>query len=57
MKAIDVLYLESEDISCITIQRTDIVAGQKIIDKNDTTLKYMVLFLMAVDCLMEFLVY
>lgn len=37
MKAIDVLYLESEDISCITIQRTDIVAGQKIIDKNDTT--------------------
>ncbi|MYY45301.1 hypothetical protein FYL05_04375 [Lactobacillus salivarius] len=37
MKAIDVLYLESEDISCITIQRTDIVAGQKIIDKNDIT--------------------
>lgn len=37
MKAIDVFYLESEDISCITIQRTDIVAGQKIIDKNDTT--------------------
>lgn len=38
MKAIDVFYLESEDISCITIQRTDIVAGQKIIDKNDTTI-------------------
>ena len=37
MKAIDILYLESEDISCITIQRTDIVAGLKIIDKNDTT--------------------
>ena len=37
MKAIDVFYLESEDISCITIQRTDIVAGQKIIDKIDTT--------------------
>lgn len=37
MKAIDVFYLESENISCITIQRTDIVAGQKIIDENDTT--------------------
>ncbi|WOX37531.1 hypothetical protein [Ligilactobacillus salivarius] len=37
MKAIDVFYLEHDNISCITIQRTDIVAGQKIIDENDTT--------------------
>ena len=37
MKAIDVFYLESEDVSSVIIQRTDIVAGQKIIDENDTT--------------------
>lgn len=36
MKAIDVFYLEHDDISCITVQRTDIVAGQKIIDENRT---------------------
>ena len=37
MEAIDIFYLEHDNISCITIQRTDIVAGQKIIDENDTT--------------------
>lgn len=36
MKAIDVFYLESENISCISIQRTDIEAGRKIVDKNGT---------------------
>ena len=36
MKAIDVFYLESENISCISIQRTDIEAGRKIVDKSGT---------------------
>lgn len=36
MRAIDVFYLESKDISCISIQRTDVEAGRKIVDKNGT---------------------
>ena len=35
-KLFDVFYLESENISCISIQRTDIEAGRKIVDKNGT---------------------
>lgn len=57
MKSIDVFYLESENISCISIQRTDIEAGRKIVDKTAQYLKWIVLLLMAAPYLEALLDY
>ena len=34
MRAVDIFYVESEDISCVSIKHRGLRAGQKLIDEN-----------------------